>query len=392
MPSASPTNAIQTLSKVRSHQSILVDFGRVSSGATDLQRLLDLACHHAARAVGVAHSKVMQVRHDKGDLLLVAGRGWAPGVVGHAHFGIDMLSPPGRAYQTRDVVRAGNLPEDPNFRLSQVLRDHGIRSVLNAPVAISGVVWGVIEVDSIESDRFDDDDERFLLGFAFVLAHAVRHRQAQQERERSAEELGRKLLKADTLLNEQNHRVRNYFQLILSILASRRRNATDDGIRAEYDAVMERVAAVALAHDQLTFEGRSPTHVSAATYIDALCLGLERTTGGELHIERHVEPINLRADRAVPVGLILNELLTNAIKYAARGRDDAMVKVRCMSSNEGSEAVLEVSDDGPGMGDARKGSMGLKLIESLAAQLSGRLNVESSAKGTTITMHFPLVE
>ncbi len=381
-----------TLTRVRHHKGILVDFARVAAESTDTQRLLDLACHHAARAIGVAHSKVMQVRHDKGDLLLIAGRGWKPGIVGHCRLGIDMLSPPGRAYQMRDVVRIDDLPNDPNFRWSPVLREHDIRSVLNAPIAIDGIVWGVVEVDATDIARFDVDDERFLLGFSLVLALAIRHRQGQRDRERSAEELGRKLLQADTLLSEQNHRVRNYFQLILSVLASRSRKSKDERMRAEYDAIMERVTAIALGHDQLTFAGLAQTHVNAATYIDALCLGLERSLESDLRIERDAEPIMLRPDRVVPMGLVLNELLVNAIKYAAKGRQDAMVKVRFAAHNGDAEALLEVSDNGPGMGDARSGSMGLRLIETLSSQLSGRLEIDSSSKGTTVSMYFPLVE
>jgi two-component sensor histidine kinase len=163
-------------------------------------------------------------------------------------------------------------------------------------------------------------------------------------------------------------------------------------MREEYDEIMERVTAVALAHDQLTLGGAGQTHVSAMTYIEAVCSGLERTVEGELRIERDAEPIELRADRIVPVGLILNELLTNAIKYAVKGRGDAMIKVRLHARNEHAEATLQVSDDGPGMGDARSGSLGLQLIETFVTQLSGRMNIDSSSKGTTVTVHFPLVE
>jgi two-component system, sensor histidine kinase PdtaS len=381
-----------TLTRVRDHQTILLDFARMAAETTELQRLLDLSCHHAARAVGVAHSKVMQFRRDKGDLLIVAGRGWKPGVVGQCRLGIDMLSPPGRSYQTRDVVRTGNLQEDPNLRVSAVLREHDIRSVLNAPIAIEGIVWGVIEVDSVEADRFDVDDEKFLFAFALILALAVRHRLAQEEREHNAEELNRRLTQADTLLSEQNHRVRNYFQLILSILANRRRQATDDHMRREHDALMERITAVALAHDQLTFGGESQTHINAATYIEALCLGIEHATEESLRIELDVTGIEVRADRLVPVGLILNELLTNAIKYAAKDRNNSTIRVQLAYHSEATEAVLTVSDDGPGIKQQRDGSMGLKLVETLAAQISGRLHIDSSPKGTAITLTFPLVE
>jgi two-component system, sensor histidine kinase PdtaS len=380
------------LTKIRVHQGILVDFARMSADATDLERLLDLACHHAARAVGVAHSKVMQARHDKADLLIVAGRGWAPGVVGHARLAIDMRSPAGRAYQTREVVGIGNLAADPEFRMSQVLREHSIASVLNAPIAIDGVVWGVLEVDATEPDRFDEDDERFILGMALVLALAVDTHQGHEQRARSTEECGRKWLQMDTLLREQNHRMRNYFQLMLSVLANRRRKSADEQIRREYDEVMERVTAIALAHDQLTSGRASQTHVNAATYIDALCLSLERTVEGELRIDRQAEAVQLRADRAVPMGLILNELLMNAIKHAAKAHEGVAVMVRFESKNSGTEAILVVSDDGPGMGEVRTGSMGLKLIEMLTGQLSGRLNINTSSNGTTVEMHFPLLE
>ena len=150
MPPSAPskTDLGRLLERVRLHQTILVEFARLSAETTDQQRLLDLACQNAARATGVDHAKVMQYRGDKGDLLIVAGRGWKPGTVGHARLGADMLSPPGRAYQTRDTVRLGAVPDDPEFRTSRILNDHGIISLLNAPIAIDGIVWGVIEVDS----------------------------------------------------------------------------------------------------------------------------------------------------------------------------------------------------------------------------------------------------
>jgi two-component sensor histidine kinase len=382
----------EALGKVRSHQSIVVDFARIAAESTDLQGLLDLACHHAARAVGVSHSKVLQYCSDSGDLLMVAGRGWKAGVVGQCRLGSDMRSPAGRAYQTRDPVRISDLPEDANFRHSQILREHGIRSVLNAPIAIDGVVWGVIEVDATRPDLFDDDDERLMLGLSLVLALGVRHRQGRQERENNAEELARKLTQAHTLLTEQNHRVRNYFQLILAILAQRRKKETEPRIRAEFDGLMERVTAMALAHDQLTFGGLGQTHVTLATYIDAICRGLEHTTEAQLTIERDVAPIPLRADRIVPLGLIVNELLTNAIKYSIKEGRAPAIKIWLNNQNEGAEASLIVSDNGPGMGKARSGSMGLQMVESLAAQLSGRLQIQSSAQGVTVTVVFPIVE
>jgi two-component sensor histidine kinase/putative methionine-R-sulfoxide reductase with GAF domain len=381
----------RTLERVRHHQSILVDFARLSAEATNLQRLLDIACQHAARATGVQHSKVMQYRSDKGDLLMIAGKGWTPGVVGHSRLGADMMSPPGRAYQTREAVCIGTVNDDPNFRYASVLKDHGIVSVLNALIAIDGVVWGVLEVDSATPNTFDEDDERFLIAFALTLALAIRHRQGQADQERSAEEMGRRLLQAETYMREQNHRVRNYFQMILSLLGSRSRKAADEQARVEYKEVMDRVTAIGLAHDLLTVEGGQSV-VNTATYLNALCSGIERAMGDELKIERDLEPIQLRPDRAVPLGLVLNELVTNCIKYAVNDRPDAFIRVRFRWDLGTAEAVLVVQDNGPGMGNQRPGGMGLRLVRSLAGQLSGRVTVDSSTSGTTVVMTFPLIE
>jgi two-component sensor histidine kinase len=334
----------------------------------------------------------MQYRREKGDLAMVAGIGWNAGVVGQARFGIDMQSLPGRCYQTREAVMTGNVREDPDFRLSPVLEHHGIISALNAPIAFDGTVWGVIELDSTEPDRFTDDDRRFLLAFASILALTIRLRQAQGERERSGEELARRVAQADTLLSEQNHRVRNYFQTILAIIASRARRAKSEQIRSDYQDVMERVTAVALAHDQLTIGRDGRTQVDAQTYLEALCSGLERSAGGEFSIARDLAPVQLRPERAVPLGLVLNELLTNAIKYAVPGKDHAILSVQLAADRARSTALLAVRDNGPGMGEPRPGSQGLKLVRSLAAQLSGWIEIDSSASGTSVTLEFPLVE
>lgn len=230
-----------------------------------------------------------------------------------------------------------------------------------------------------------------LLAFALTLALAVRHRQAQAERERHGEELGRRLAQAETCMREQNHRVRNCFQVILSILANRSMKATGEQTRVEYEEAMDRVTAIGLTHDLLTVEGGQSV-VDAATYLDALCSGIERTLGDEFRIERDLESIRLRPDRAVPLGLVLNELVTNCTKYVAKDRPNAFIGVRFQLDAGAVEAVLVVQDNGPGMGEQRPGGIGLKLVRSLAGQLGGRLEVESSDTGTRVAMRFPLPE
>ena len=108
------------------------------------------ACAQVSRVTHIKRTKVLRYRPDSGDLLIVAGVGWKPGVVGTETLPIDSASPPGRSIQTAAPVIIEDLPNDPEYRVSPLLRDHGIVSVLNVPVMIDGKNWGVLEVDAEE--------------------------------------------------------------------------------------------------------------------------------------------------------------------------------------------------------------------------------------------------
>jgi two-component sensor histidine kinase len=380
------------IARLRDRERVLLDFARMAAEASNLQRLLEIACQNMARATGVHHSKVLRYQGDSADLRMVAGQGWEPGTVDHALLAFDMASPAGRCYQTRTVVSVGDLSKSAEFRYDSILQKHGILSLLNAPVAIDGVVWGLVEVDSTESDAFDEEDERFLQTFGFVLALAIRHHRQQRQHKRDAEELGRRVAAADMLVGEQNHRVRNYFQMILSLLAARSSRASDERMRTEYQEVMERITAVALAHDLLTVQGGEST-VNVGAYLDALCTGLERTMGGEVRIARDLEAIHLRPDRAVPLGLAANEALTNCFKHATKGKTNGLISVSLTTEIGSGDLKLTVSDNGPGLKEGgRTGSQGLKLIRALTNQLSGRVDLDSSESGTRVTLIFPRIE
>lgn len=385
-----PQNGSAPVERLRRNEQILLDFARMAAETSNLQRLFEIACQHMSRATGVHHSKILRYESGSADLRMVAGQGWLPGTADNP-LAFDMSSPAGRCYQTRSVVSIGNLTKSAEFRYEPILERHGIISLLNAPIAIDGVVWGIAEVDSTEADAFDEDDERFLQTFAIMIALAVRHRREQRRHDRDAEELGRRIALADTLVVEQNHRVRNYFQMILSILATRSSRTESDHLRTEYQEIMERITAIALAHDLLTVhDGQSS--VNAATYLDALCMGLERTMGGEVRIARDFEDMQLRPDRAVPLGLAANELLTNAFKHALKDTPEGSVSLSLRAEIETGDAMLVVQDNGPGMGDERPGSQGLSLIRSLTSQLSGRIEIDSSPSGTTVVLKFPRIE
>jgi len=134
-----------------------------------------------SRVTHIEHSKVMRHRPERGDLLVEAGVGWKPGVVGTATLAIDYRSPAGRAFQTGAPVAIHDIGETQEYRLPDLLRDHGIVSLLNVPVMINGLTWGVLEVDSKRPTSFDEWDISFLTTLANIMGSCLALHEAQKK-------------------------------------------------------------------------------------------------------------------------------------------------------------------------------------------------------------------
>ena len=135
----SPESSAQRL---LDYQRILGAFARTGSEGLSLQRLMQYATALVSGATKIRHVKVLRYRPDRGDLLIEAGVGWKPGVVGEVALSIDMASLPGRALQTGMPVVIEDMANDPEFIAAEVLREHGIVSLVNVPIMFDGRTWG----------------------------------------------------------------------------------------------------------------------------------------------------------------------------------------------------------------------------------------------------------
>ncbi|WP_207477661.1 sensor histidine kinase [Arenibaculum pallidiluteum] len=368
---------------------IMADFSRAIGDATDLGSLLNLACLQAARATAVERSKIMRYEREHGDMLTVAGVGWKPRVVGHVRVGTDIASPPGRCLQTGVPVVIEDLPNDPEFRYSPVLRDHGIVSAMNVPIRVDGEVWGVLEIDSERPRSFGRPEIAFLSALANTLGQAVAFRQQAARTDEAFAEAAASLAAQKTLLRELLHRDRNDFQLITLLLMQQMRKQADEEARRGFLHVIDRVAAIGLAHDQLAARDGKGL-VQLGQYLGALCGNLTHRSE-RVGIRHELAEIEIAHDRAVPVGLIVNELVTNAIKHAFPNGREGTITVSLSLASEAKEAVITVADDGVGMGPPRPGGSGLELVAGLARQIGGRVQQLPSRAGTATEISFPLV-
>ena len=381
-PSDEPTQ----LDIVRRHVRILVDLGRLASENLSLERFLGQAVMQVARAVEIDHVKVLRYRRKTADLFMAAGVGWKDGVVRAATFSTDLRSPPGRTFQTAESTVIADTGAAPEFAISDVLKEHGIVSLANVPVLIEGAAWGVLEVDSSTRRDFTEDTIALLTAAATIIASAVQ-RQGSDGSDAAAMMLAQAQAR-EVLLRELQHRVKNNFQIILASISIQKRRFDSLEVHRVLDHIANRINAISLAHDQLA--PRQDVHaVDVAGYLRALCASIEQQVE-DVAIEVEADEIELAIDRAVPLGLILNEAVTNSVKHAF-GDAGGRVRVKLTAGIGIGEARLTVSDNGRGITGPRPGGSGLRLISSLARQIGGELEQASSDQGTTTSVTFPVI-
>jgi len=191
------------------------------------------------------------------------------------------------------------------------------------------------------------------------------------------------------LLRELNHRVTNHLQMVTAMLGLQASRQADASVRDDFDKAIRRIHTLAGLHSRLYRDDGFDT-VDMRAYLGDICDGLRGAVLPERRIELEcaAAPIRLTIDQAVPLGLIVSELATNAAKYAFPGERTGKLVVRLDAV--GDRATLSVADDGIGLpktfGNPGTG-IGLGMVNGLARQIGGMLTVAGGA-GTVYRLDF----
>ncbi len=203
-------------------------------------------------------------------------------------------------------------------------------------------------------------------------------------RRQAEEDIRASLREKEILLREVHHRVKNNLQLIVSLLNLQAAYAGGAADRERFIESRNRVASMALVHEEL-YRANDLARVDFTDYVERLARKLVLSSVDvEVELALDLSPLFLPVSAAIPCGLILNELVTNAIKHAFPGRDAGRVSVS--ARRDGRQVELRVADDGAGLPQGFEptggGTLGMQLVGSLVAQLGGRLDVAPGAGGT----------
>ena len=205
--------------------------------------------------------------------------------------------------------------------------------------------------------------------------------------------LNRPLHEKELLLKEIHHRVKNNLQIISSLLSKQARMSEDEAFKESMKEGQNRVKSMALVHQNL-YQGQDLSAIEIKKYIEELTRNIassHHSADKELDLQLQVEDIKFDIDTVIPLGLILNELLTNIYKYAFKTRDSGKIIIE-LTRKAKEKFLLKVGDNGVGMsGDVnikRSRSLGLSLVNGLVRQLKGEIDVKSSAQGTEFEIVF----
>lgn len=203
------------------------------------------------------------------------------------------------------------------------------------------------------------------------------------ERVHAEQALSQMLKDRETLLKEVYHRVKNNLQVVQSLLGLQLRSVSDAAAQEALRESAQRVRSMVLVHEQL-YRSESLSHVALPRYVDDLLRQLLLGSGlspGRVSLRSTVKPISIGPDWAIPLGLLLSELVTNSLKHAFADEAPGEIVVEVQDAPDGQGLLISVADNGRGLppdfnaGAAR--SMGLQLAMALALQLGGTLHFES---------------
>ncbi len=273
-----------------------------------------------------------------------------------------------------------------------------IRETVPAALADTRLAYLQLVIDTGQPLEFEDERAGIQFHHTFYPVFAADGRVEAiacfsrdiTARKQAEEALHASLREKEVLLKEIHHRVKNNMQVISSLVSLQADTLDDPTLRPLFNDLSYRVRAMALVHEKL-YQSESLAEIDFAAYASSLLKYLWHAQGdaaAAVRLTLDVHPASVSIEQAVPCGLMLNELVTNALKHAFRDRTDGELTVALHAAADG-QVCLSVRDNGVGLpADWRQSpSLGLQLVQMLTRQVRGTLDVRTES-GTTFTLTF----
>jgi two-component sensor histidine kinase len=293
----------------------------------------------------------------------------------------DIFTPQELKKSLTDYVRRTGLPLLVDENTHKKLMESGDVSLvgteskiwMGAPLKTPGSVIGVVVVQSYKDDTIYSARDMELLSYISEhIAMAI-------NRKRADEKIKSSLREKDVLLKEIHHRVKNNMQIISSLLRLQSKEIQDKSTRKIFDVSQNRIRSIALIHETL-YQSEDLSRIDFARYVKKLAthlISIYRPEGQGIDLKLDVKNAYLDINKAIPCGLIINELVSNALKHAFPQNRTGEIHLLLKSMDGACE--LEVKDTGVGFPEGinfrETNSLGLQIVNDLVEQLEGKMQL-----------------
>ena len=274
-----------------------------------------------------------------------------------------------------------NLPGFDGLAALEMIRDSGN----DIPVIIvSGTVGEETAVEAVRTGAQDYVMKDALRRIPISVSREIHNWKLREEKRIADQKIRDSLEEKEVMLKEIHHRVKNNLAVVSALLTLQSDYVKDEEAKEMFHESVGRIKTMALIHEKL-YQSELFASVEMGDYIQQLVKTIQDTYESEtcaISVNLDCDEATLDITKAIPCGLIINELFTNAYKHAFKGRESGNVYLKMKKYGEKEEYTLEVMDDGVGLPDeviAGKGSsLGFNIIRGLARQLAAELRMTSS--------------
>jgi PAS domain S-box-containing protein len=377
-----------------------------TASSLDLPFVLDTVTWEMASMLGVEQCAVLHLDEETGVLSVLARHDAASGENACSIETYVLDEHPARRWVLEERTALQVTIGQPNADAAEVrhMRQRGAQCLLMQPMVFQDRVVGIVEITDGRSHRtFTAQEVSMAQLFANQAASAIEnarlYERAQQEiaeRLRIEERITASLREKEVMLKEIHHRVKNNLQVISSLLHLQARGIEDQDVLETLQESQHRVRSMALIHEKL-YRSEDLARVDFGSYVQDLATFLfrsYRSRRGAVHLSVDADGVSLPIDAAVPCGLIINELVSNALKHAFSDGREGEIRVT-LGADAARRIRLTISDNGVGFPaevDYRETpSLGLQLVNTLVDQLDGEIELYNG-KGSRFEITFAAPE
>ncbi len=276
------------------------------------------------------------------------------------------------------IISDFNLPGFDGLAALQIVKKTG----RDIPfIIVSGTVGEEIAVEAVLAGAHDYVMKDNLTRVPLAVRREIQDQKLREEKSKADQQIRDSLEEKEVMLKEIHHRVKNNLAVISALLTLQSDYVKDEEAKKLFLESVGRIKTMALIHEKL-YQSEMFARVEMEDYIRQLVKTIQETyeeESGKIAVHLDCDNAVLDITKAIPCGLIVNELLTNAYKHAFRGRESGNIHLKLKKDNETEECQLQVLDDGAGLPEevlaGKSTSLGFNIIRGLARQLSAELHM-----------------